>query len=153
MIQRRILRETQSLAHYQADYFTAKYRGENNFIWDVTINTDIDSDYGRTKHILEFVLPINYPFAPPKVRFISPIKNWCVAPNGVIDLDILNSAWSPAYSIGAIIVAITSFLNDGDMDYLKSRQMKRNEVIKQELVETVWGKIIPSIADFDIYGI
>jgi ubiquitin-protein ligase len=152
MNHRRILRETQSLAHYNAEYFTAKYRPENSLIWDVTITTDIDSDYGRIKHELEFVLPNNYPFMPPKVRFVSPMKNWCVASNGVIDLDILNSAWSPAYSIGAIIVAITSFLNDGDMDYLKSRQMKRNDVIKQELIETVWGKFMCSIPELDIYG-
>ena len=147
MNHRRLLRETQSIAHYQDSYFTAKYRPENSLIWDVSIYTDDDSDYGRTKHDLEFTLPQHYPFMPPKVRFVSKIKNWCVASNGVIDLDILSSSWSPAYSIGAIIVAIASFLNEGDNDYLKSRQMKRNDIIKQELIETVWGKYICSVPD------
>lgn len=151
MNHRRLLRETQSLAHYQTDYFTASYRPENNLIWDVTITTDSDSMYGRVKHNLELVFPHNYPFAPPVARFVSPIKNACIADNGVIDLDILAGEWSPAYSIGSIIIAITSFLNDYDMDYLKSRQTTRNGTIKQELIETVWGNCIRNIDDLDIY--
>ena len=151
MNNRRLLRETQSIRHYQTDYFTAKYRTDNYFIWDVTITTNSDSIYGHTKHVLEIEVPHNYPFAPPVARFVSPIKNDCINNNGVIDLDILGGAWSPAYSIGSIIIAITSFLNDCDMDYLKSRQITRNETIKQELIQTVWGNCIRNIEDLDIY--
>ena len=151
MNHRRIQRETESLRHYQTDYFTANCREDNNFIWNVSITTDSDSVYGKVKHDLEFVFPRNYPFMAPSVRFITPIKNTCVASNGVIDLDILGAKWSPAYSLGPLIIAIASFLNENDVDYMKSRQNKRNETFKQELIETVWGTCIRTIADFDIY--
>jgi len=151
MNRRRIQRETESLRHYQTDYFTAKFSNNSPSICDVSITTDVDSVYGKVKHDLEFVFPQNYPFRAPSVRFITPINNMCVASNGIIDLDILGAAWSPAYSLGSLIIAIASFLNENDTDYLKSRQMARNETIKNELIETVWAKCIRHTDDLDIY--
>lgn len=149
MNHRRIQRETESLRHYQADYFTAAFSTDNPSICDVSITTDIDSIYGKVKHNLEFVFPQTYPFRPPTVRFISPIRNYCVASNGVIDLDILGCNWSPAYSLGSLIIAIASFLNENDDDYVRSRQVKRADIIKQELIESVWAK--RTIDDYEIY--
>lgn len=139
MNHRRLLRETQSLANYQTDYFTAKYRTDNNFIWDITIISDRDSVYGSVKHILELTISPNYPFTPPKVRFVSPINNCCIGQNGIIHLDFLDSEWTPAYSIGSIIIAIASYLNDFDMDYMQSRQVERNRIIKKELIQRFWS--------------
>jgi ubiquitin-protein ligase len=150
MNRRRIQRETESLRHYQTDYFTAKFREHNNSMCDVSITTDSDSVYGKVKHHLEFVFPQNYPFMAPSVRFISPIRNTCVGSNGNIDLDILENNWSPAYSLGSLIIAIASFLNENDIDYVKSRQIARTDIIKQELIESVWANCMHSLADFDI---
>jgi ubiquitin-conjugating enzyme E2 C len=150
MNHRRIQRETESLRHYQTDYFTAKFREDNNSICDVSITTDRDSVYGKVKHNLEFVFPQNYPFTAPTVRFITPIRNICVASNGNIDLDILGATWSPAYSLGSLIIAIASFLNENDDDYVRSRQVKRSETIKLELIETVWANSKHAL-ELDIY--
>lgn len=35
-----------------------------------------------------------------------------VSPNGVICLDILKDKWSPAFTIGTLLIAITSLLTD-----------------------------------------
>lgn len=61
--------------------------------------------------LLSITLPDNYPYAPPKMRFITPI----VHPNinldtGEICLDLLKDAWTPAYSVLETVRAVRNGL-------------------------------------------
>lgn len=61
--------------------------------------------------LLSILLPTNYPLAPPKIRFVTPI----VHPNieldtGEICLDLLKDAWTPAYSVLETVRAVRNGL-------------------------------------------
>ena len=139
LTRKRVRSELGAIKSYSCDYFTAEPREENEMIWDVNITTDIDSKFGKVKHTLEFTLPTNYPFVGPTIRFISPIRHSCVDSRGYIYTDQL-LVWSPAYTIGSLIMSIASVLNEGDIDYLRSRQTARAETIKLELFGRIWAQ-------------
>jgi len=48
---------------------------------------------------LEILLPLDYPWKPPKIRFLTQIYHSCVGKNGVIGLGELRDNWSPALTI------------------------------------------------------
>lgn len=89
----RLLRELKGAT----DEFLLKNVGDDLMIWQAVIQGPSDSPYSDSKFIIEFRVPENYPFAPPKARFITRIFH----PNvhfdtGDICLDVLKSDWSPA---------------------------------------------------------
>lgn len=143
LTRKRIRSELAGLKSDRSDYFTAAPREDNELIWDVNITTDTDSKFGKVKHTLELILPTNYPFHCPTIRFITPIRHNCVDSRGYIYIDQL-LVWSPAYTISGLIMSIASVLNEGDIDYLRSRQVARTESIKFELFGRIWAKEIES---------
>ena len=53
-----------------------------------------------------------YPHEAPQVKFVTPMFHPNVYKNGNICLDILQTNWSPAYDISAILTSIQSLLTD-----------------------------------------
>jgi ubiquitin-protein ligase len=142
MQDRIIKREKRSLDHFACPNTGATLRvvDERGLVWDAYIITDDDSLLGVQRFDLVIILPPNYPFSPMKVRFLTPIKHCLVTSNGRLNLDILGSQWSPSCTIGAILVSVLSLVNDCDIDYMKSRQIARTSLFRQELIERVWAE-------------
>jgi len=141
-MQARIIgRETRSLEHFGCPNTGATLRvaDARGLVWDGHIITDDDSVIGVQRFDLEIILPPNYPFVPMKVRFIKPIKHCLVMSDGRLNLDILGSQWSPSCTIATILVSVLSLVNDCDIDYMKSRQIARTSLIRQELIERTWA--------------
>ena len=71
-----------------------------------------DSPYEGGIFHLTIDFPFDFPFKPPKCRFITRIYHPNINYNGSISLNILADQWSPALSIEKILLSISSLLTD-----------------------------------------
>lgn len=129
----RITRDMRSLSHFRAPYWAAKPRSEDDmFTWDCEITTHEHSKFNGDKIVITLSFPGNYPMMPPVIRVIDRgLNHPCIAGDGKLDLFSGGKEWSPAFSIGGILVSIAAELNDYDENLI--RQIGRTEIIRQEL--------------------
>ena len=80
----------------------------------VQINGPIDSVYENGKFRLEINITDEYPFEPPKIKFLTRIWHPNISSvTGCICIDILKKdKWSPALSLESVIISIKSLLNE-----------------------------------------
>ena len=74
------------------------------------------SPYENGIFYLSICYPTDYPFKPPKCKFITRIFHPNINANGSISLDILSDQWSPALTIGKTILSISSLLSRPNFD-------------------------------------
>ena len=90
--------------------------GDDFHKWQATIVGPSDSPYQNGLFILNIIFPFDYPFKPPKVTFATKIYHPNINSNGAICLDILKDQWSPALTIGKVLLSISSLLCDPNPD-------------------------------------
>jgi ubiquitin-conjugating enzyme E2 D/E len=115
MASRRIKREITDLRNDAPDNCSAGPRKEDDvYTWDAVIVGPADSPYAGGIFNLEIHFPSDYPFKPPKVVFKTKIYHPNVSAQGAICLDILKDQWSPALTIGKVLLSISSLLTDAN---------------------------------------
>ncbi|KAI8929068.1 ubiquitin-conjugating enzyme/RWD-like protein [Entophlyctis helioformis] len=65
---------------------------------------------------LSMVFPASYPYAPPVVKFESPLYHPNVDMSGNICLDILKDKWSAVYNVQSVLLSIQSLLGEPNND-------------------------------------
>ena len=98
---KRILKEYENLQKEKPEGIVMKQVNENDaYNWNAILNGPDGSDYESCKYLLSITYPFEYPFAPPIIKFISPILHPNVNETGEICLNILkkDDGWSPALS-------------------------------------------------------
>lgn len=128
----RLRRELEDLKHDAYTFCTAGPQSDDDLTtWTATITGPADSPYEGGIFALTIRFPSDYPFCPPKVMFVTPIYHPNISSGGAICLDVLKDQWSPALTVGKILLSICSLLTDPNPDdpltphiaeqYLRSR--------------------------------
>lgn len=107
---RRLIKEYSELE--DNENYKAEPVDGNNFLWRATLFGPAQSKIEGKEFDLELQFPNEYPYKPPKVRFLTPISNQHVSKEGKLCLDILDTAWSPALTIDRVLLSILSVLTD-----------------------------------------
>ena len=84
--------------------------------WQGTIIGPADSPYQNGVFHLDITFPSDYPFKPPKVHFTTRIYHPNISSTGSICIDILKDAWSPAITVGKLLLSICSLLTEPNPD-------------------------------------
>lgn len=78
--------------------------------WKATIIGSDDTPYKGGIFNLEIQITSQYPFKPPKVRFLTKIYHPNINSSGDICLDILKHNWSPALTLDKVLLSIQMLL-------------------------------------------
>jgi len=81
---------------------------------------------------LSFEIPSNYPFSPPKAKFITKIWHPNISSvTGAICLDILKDAWAAALTLRTVMLSLQALLSapepDDPQDAVVASQYKKNQ--------------------------
>jgi ubiquitin-conjugating enzyme E2 D len=114
---KRIEHELKLIAEDPPNNCSAGPINENDiFLWNGTILGPTESPYSGGIFKLEIKFTEDYPFKPPKIRFLTKILHPNINSHGSICLDILNKNWSPVLNITKVLLSICSLLNDPNTD-------------------------------------
>jgi ubiquitin-conjugating enzyme E2 D/E len=117
MALKRLQRELSDITASDSDSLaniSAGPSGDNLFHWQATIIGPEGSPYEGGVFILDIDFPVDYPFKPPKVRFITKIYHCNINSDGGICMDVLRGNWSPALTITKLLLSISSLLTDAN---------------------------------------
>jgi ubiquitin-conjugating enzyme E2 D len=113
---RRIKKELDELHLDPPSNCSAGIVGQDYFNWQATILGPSETPYAGGIFNLSIMFPPNYPFKPPKVKFITKIFHPNINSYGSICLDVLNTQWSPALTVSKLLLSISSLLSDPNPD-------------------------------------
>ncbi len=95
---------------------TAGPEGDNIYQWNATIFGPVGTPYENGVFKLNINFPLEYPFKPPKVTFVTKVYHPNINSSGSICLDILKDKWSPALTISKVLLSICSLLDEPNPD-------------------------------------
>ncbi|KAH7674240.1 Ubiquitin-protein ligase protein [Dioscorea alata] len=113
---KRLQNELQSLQRDPPTFCNAGPIGENLLRWEATIMGPEDSPYAGGKFYVDIRFLLDYPFKPPKVKFLTKVYHPNINPHGSIAIDILEWQWSPALTIPNVLLSICLLLTDPNPD-------------------------------------
>ena len=112
MALRRINKEIIDLKSDPPSNCSAGPIGSDIYQWEAVILGPEDSPYTGGVFKLRIQFPVDYPFKPPHIQFLTKIYHPNINSSGMICLDILKGQWSPALTISKVLLSICSLLTD-----------------------------------------
>ena len=109
---KRLQKELQEITENPPYNCSAGIIDDNLYNWTASIIGPDSSPYKGGIFKLEINFPDDYPFHPPKIRFVTKIYHCNINSSGGICLDILKDKWSPALTISKILLSICSLMDD-----------------------------------------
>ena len=115
MATRKLTRELNDIQQDPPSNCSAGLVDESNlFRWTATLLGPVDSPYAGGVFHLDIVVPTDYPFKPPHIKFTTKVYHPNINAQGGICLDILKDQWTPALSIAKVLLSIVSLLTDAN---------------------------------------
>lgn len=109
---RRILNDLSEMSNDTSACFSAGPIDFDNLLsWKATIFGPEGTPYEGGSFEFDISFPLNYPYAPPKIRVCTKIFH-CNIKDTYICLDIIGKEWSSALTISKVLLSITSLLAD-----------------------------------------
>ena len=112
----RINQELKDLQENPVQNCSAGPKGDDISKWRATIFGPDGTPYSGGIFELEIEFTKEYPFKPPKIYFVTPIYHCNINKRGGICLDILKDQWSPALTIGKVLLSLCSLLSEPNPD-------------------------------------
>lgn len=141
MALRRIQKELHDITKDPPAGCSAGPVGEDLFHWEGVLFGPTESPFAGCVFKLSIRFPSDYPFKQPHVEFLTKIYHPNISSSGAICLDILKTQWSPALTIGKVLLSILSLLTDANpADPLVpaiAAQYKENRV-EYEMIAREW---------------
>lgn len=113
---RRIQKEHENLVKDPPSNCSAGPNGDDLLNWSATLIGPEDSPYHGGVFQLSIKFPDNYPYSPPKVRFLTRIYHPNINSHGGICLDTLKDAWTPALTISKVLLSIGVLMSEPNPD-------------------------------------
>lgn len=85
--------------------------------WIGWIDGPQDTPYAGGKFHFTIDFPLDFPFKPPGICFITPVFHPNISLKGEICLDILHSQWSPALTVRGLLISLCSLLSDPNPEH------------------------------------
>ena len=108
----RLNKELEELTNNPPTNCSAGVIDDDIYSWQATILGPEGSPYHGGIFYLKIEFPLDYPFKPPKVSFITKIYHCNINSAGNICLDILKEQWSPALTVSKVLLSICSLMDD-----------------------------------------
>ncbi|XP_067673398.1 uncharacterized protein [Haliotis asinina] len=112
MAMKRIYKEWQDCVEHPTEGISFGPFADNVFKWDAMIEGPAGTPYEGGSFMLDVAFPMDYPFKPPRVQFKTRIYHPNISMNGLLNLDILRDAWSPALTIAKVLLCVRCLLVD-----------------------------------------
>jgi ubiquitin-protein ligase len=117
MLSRRLNQEIKELENSPILNCTAGPNNPDDLTkWTGTIFGPDNTPYQGGIFNIKIQFTEEYPFKPPSISFITKIYHCNINERGNICLDILHKNWSPALTIGKVLISISSLLADPNPD-------------------------------------
>jgi ubiquitin-conjugating enzyme E2 D/E len=96
---------------------TLKLKKNNDYTkWEAYIFGPTKSPYEDGKFLLDISIPSDYPFKPPKIKFITRIFHPNINSTGEICIDTLKNNWSPSLTLDKVLLSIIALLDNPNPD-------------------------------------
>jgi len=109
---KRIQRELADIQKNPPVNCSAGPKEDDMFEWEAFLLGPEDTPYAGGMFFLDIKFPGDYPLKPPTVSFRTKIYHCNINDSGTICLDILKDKWTPALTIGKVLLSISSLLED-----------------------------------------
>ena len=111
-IKNRIMKEYEDLQKHKEENTVTVWMVDSNIRhWKGKIKGPIDTCYQGGTFIIDIVIPDDYPFKPPKMKFDTKIWHPNISSvTGAICLDILKNEWTPALTIRTALISLQALM-------------------------------------------